>query len=82
MSSSQDRVDRKPTIADLEQAKKNLQEYKQKMVEKEKTIQQLEEQKRQIEKKSHALLRMADQLKITNSQSKVRLLDMFCIVKF
>lgn len=71
VSSSQDKVDRKPTIADLENAKVNLRQYEEKMIRQEKTIKELELQKKQVEEKSKALLHMAEQLKITNSQSKV-----------
>ena len=71
VSSSQDKVDRKPTVADLDQAKKSLKVYQAKMAMQEKTIKQLELQKQQIEHKSTAMLRMAESLRLTNVESKV-----------
>ncbi|XP_045196926.2 MORC family CW-type zinc finger protein 3-like [Mercenaria mercenaria] len=70
VSSSQDRVDSKPTVADLERAKKSLKIYQEKMAMQEKTIKQLEIQKQQIEHKSTAMLRMAESLRLTNVASK------------
>jgi hypothetical protein len=64
-------VDRKPTVADLERAKKSLQVYQEKMYMQEKTIKELEMQKKQIEEKSTAMLRMAESLRLTNVASKV-----------
>ncbi|KAL4232694.1 MORC CW-type zinc finger [Mactra antiquata] len=70
VSSSQDRVDRKPTVADLDRAKKSLQVYQQKMLAQEQTIKQLENQKKKIEENSKAMLNMAESLRLTNLSSK------------
>ncbi|XP_060560274.1 MORC family CW-type zinc finger protein 3-like [Ruditapes philippinarum] len=70
VSSSQDKVDRKPTVADLDHAKKSLKVYQAKMAMQENTIKQLEIQKKQIEQKSTAMLRMAESLRLTNVASK------------
>jgi len=71
VSSSQDRVDRKPTVADLEKAKTNIKLYEEKLKNQEQTIKQLEQKTLQIEKQKTDLLNMAELFKVTNSQSKV-----------
>ncbi|XP_052810940.1 MORC family CW-type zinc finger protein 3-like [Mya arenaria] len=70
VSSSQDPKEHKPTVADLEKARKKMQACQEKISLQEKTILQLEKQKQAIEEKSTAMLRMARSLEITNSQSK------------
>ena len=71
VSSSQDKVDRKPTIGDLEKAKQSISAYQEEVKQKEKTIQQLELQKKKVEEKSQAMLRMAESLKLSTEEGTV-----------
>ena len=71
MSSSQDKVDRKPTVADLEKAKISITAYQKQVQEKERPIKQLEQQQKQVEEKSRAMLHMAESLKLSTDEGSV-----------
>ena len=70
VSSSQDKQ-RKPTVADLERARKSLDAYQQKMKEQETTIQHLANQKKALESQKKQLLQMAESVRLSSSQNNV-----------
>ncbi|KAK3594491.1 hypothetical protein CHS0354_030011 [Potamilus streckersoni] len=68
VSSSQDSGlgQKRPTVGDLDIAKKRLDVYKERLIEQQKIIMNLERQKKVIEEQSHDMLQMAEQLKLSN----------------